>query len=72
MWGRGLSAYSVYAINLDGDNDVDVLSASDGGHKVAWYENMGGCVFGPQQVLDLESTPKQVYATDLDGDVMLI
>ena len=34
---------SVYAADLDGDGDPDVLSASDSGdHTIAWYENRIG------------------------------
>ena len=35
------SALSVYATDLDGDGDADVLSASYGDDKIAWYENQG-------------------------------
>jgi YD repeat-containing protein/probable HAF family extracellular repeat protein len=31
---------SVYAADLDGDGDSDVLSASSHGDKIAWYENL--------------------------------
>ena len=34
-------ARSVYAIDVDGDGDVDVLSASLLDNKIAWYENDG-------------------------------
>ena len=44
-------AYSVYATDLDGDGDADVLSASWGDDKIAWYENLGSGSFGPQQVI---------------------
>ena len=45
-------AMAVYTADLDGDGDVDVLSASLGDNKVAWYENMNGLgEFGPQQVI---------------------
>jgi hypothetical protein len=38
-------AYSVYATDLDGDGDADVLSASVDDDKIAWYENLGGGTF---------------------------
>ena len=33
-------ATSVYATDLDGDGDADVLSASAFDNKIAWYENL--------------------------------
>ncbi|MDG1983745.1 MAG: VCBS repeat-containing protein, partial [Planctomycetota bacterium] len=63
------SARSVYAIDLDGDDDADVLSASRNDGKIAWYENLGGGSFGPQQVITTSANQARcVYATDLDGD----
>ena len=44
-------AVSVYAIDLDGDGDADVMSASTVDDKIAWYENLGGGSFGTQQVI---------------------
>ena len=34
-----LNARSVFAIDVDGDGDIDVLSASRNDSKIAWYEN---------------------------------
>jgi hypothetical protein len=63
------AAYSVYATDLDGDGDADVLSASYIDDKIAWYENLGGGAFGPQQVITTAAdAAHSVYATDLDGD----
>jgi PKD repeat protein len=64
------SAYSVYATDLDGDGDSDVLSASIDDDKIAWYENKDGLGnFGTQQVITTAADyAASVYATDLDGD----
>ena len=39
-------AVSVYAVDVDGDGDMDVLSASYWDDKIAWYENDGSHGFG--------------------------
>lgn len=69
------SAMSVFAIDIDMDGDTDVLSASFGDHKIAWYENVGagngtgGGRFGPQQIISTAANdPTDVYAIDIDGD----
>ena len=61
---------SVYAADVDGDGDVDVLSASDNDDKIAWYENLDGeGMFGPQRVISRRADrPQSVVAADLDGD----
>ncbi len=62
-------AWSVYASDLDGDGDIDVLSASIYDDKIAWYENDGTGNFEPQQIITtLADVAKSVYASDLDGD----
>jgi Secretion system C-terminal sorting domain/FG-GAP-like repeat/Lamin Tail Domain len=56
---------SVFAIDLDRDNDVDILSASFGDNKIIWYENPGHV----QRVVDNNAQgATYVYAADLDGD----
>ena len=58
----------VYAADLDGDGDIDILSASEGDAKIAWYENTDGAgTFGPPHVITT-SWASSVYAADLDGD----
>ncbi len=63
-------AESVYAADVDGDGDIDALSASRVDDKIAWYENAGG--IGTSWVLHTISTsadnPYSVYAADVDGD----
>ena len=67
-------AADVYPADLDGDGDLDVLSALRGNGKITWYENLDGRGnFGGQRVVatiqDLAITsPTTVYAADLDGD----
>ncbi len=64
------TARSVFAADLDGDGDVDVLSASQGDDKIAWYENLDGRGgFGPQRAITTRAGgARAVYAADLDGD----
>ncbi|NIQ19394.1 MAG: hypothetical protein GTN95_04140, partial [Gammaproteobacteria bacterium] len=61
---------SVFAADLDGDGDLDVLSASQLDDKIAWYENLDGAGnFGPQQVITTAADGAfSVFAADLDGD----
>ncbi|MGH9868011.1 MAG: FG-GAP-like repeat-containing protein [Candidatus Polarisedimenticolia bacterium] len=63
-------ADAVFAADLDGDGDQDVLSASEVDDKIAWYENVNGLgTFGPQQVITvLANGAKSVIAADLDHD----
>ena len=56
----------MFSIDLDGDGDNDVLSAS--AYMVAWYENLGNGNFGPQQVIVDSISAISVYSIDLDGD----
>ena len=39
---QAYGALSVYAADVDGDGDTDVLSASTDDDKIAWYENLDG------------------------------
>jgi len=62
-------AQSVYAEDMDGDGDLDILSASGNDDKIAWYKNNGMGGFGSEQVVSSAAVfAVSVYATDLDGD----
>ncbi|MFV0248950.1 MAG: FG-GAP repeat domain-containing protein, partial [Tenacibaculum sp.] len=62
-------AQDVYVADLDGDGNVDVLSASLYDHKIAWYKNDGSGNFGKQQIISIEAKGGvSVYAADLDAD----
>ena len=66
---EAISPSDVYAVDLDGDGDLDVLSASWGDDKIAWYANDGTGRFGSQQIItSLTYLARSVYAADLDGD----
>ncbi len=57
------TARDVYACDLDGDGDNDILSASASDDKIAWYENQGGGTFGSQQVISTQGNgAASVYA----------
>ena len=61
----------VYAADLDGDDNKDVLSVSQGDTKVAWYVNNGDKTFGAQNIIENTYTtgfPFTVHADDLDSD----
>lgn len=63
-------ANSVFAVDLDDDGDIDVLSTSYLNDTIAWHENDGESP--PNFKMRLISTKSEgaasVYATDLDND----
>lgn len=65
-----LGASSVFAADLDGDGDMDILAASSSGNSIGWFENLDGQGnFGPYQIIStLTVSPSSVYAFDADGD----
>ncbi|MEM8672094.1 MAG: DUF2341 domain-containing protein, partial [Planctomycetota bacterium] len=62
-------AWSSYAIDMDGDGDLDVLSASIFDDKVAWYENDGSAIPAwTEHVIGTADGVRTVVAGDLDDD----
>lgn len=63
-------AFSVYVDDIDGDGDLDVLSAALDDDTVAWYENLDGLGnFGPMRVITtLANIATMVRTADIDGD----
>ena len=63
-------ASSVFATDVDGDGDTDVLSASEFGDKIAWYESDGGspATFTERVISAAADGAVSVFTTDVDGD----
>ncbi|MEL0651782.1 T9SS type A sorting domain-containing protein [Algibacter sp. TI.3.09] len=63
------SISSFYSSDLDGDGDIDVVSASHSDQNIAWYENSDGLgKFGSQQIISASSIVTNVISLDIDGD----
>jgi hypothetical protein len=62
--------FAVFPADLDGDGDVDVLSASESDNTVAWYENSGARppVWTRRVITSQAPRAIAVFAADLDGD----
>ena len=63
-------AVSVYATDVDGDGDTDVLGAAHMSDDIAWWENTDGTgtEWTKHTVDDSFDGPNSVYAADIDGD----
>ena len=63
-------AYGVYAADVDGDGDPDVLGASRYVDGITWWENTAsnGSVWTEHVVDDAFDSATSVYSADLDGD----
>lgn len=68
--GSGSYTNVIFVADIDGDGDMDILSASPGDSEVAWYENLDGLGnFGPKNIItDSLYNAWTVYAADLDND----
>ncbi len=64
------SARTVYAADMDGDQDMDVIGACDIANDVSWWENVDGLgtEWQKHQIDSNYNTIRSVYAADVDGD----
>ena len=63
-------AESVYAADVDGDGDVDVLGAAWADGEITWWENLGTTppTWAEHTIRRDFNGACDVHATDLDGD----
>jgi hypothetical protein len=61
-------AYCVISADVDGDGDIDVLSASASDDKIAWYENDGSESFTAHSISTTADGATSVSTSDIDGD----
>ena len=61
-------AVSVFGADMDGDGDMDVLSASEYDDTIAWYENNGDQSFAQHTITTSATGAHSVFAGDVDGD----
>ena len=66
---EAVEVLDVHAADLDGDRDLDALSASYRDDTVAWYENAGTGFLPARNVITMDAdAPTDVRTGDLDGD----
>ncbi len=63
-------ARTVYASDMDGDNDIDVLGAIRGDDVIVWWENADGAgtLWSEHTIAGDFDGANSVFAADVDGD----
>ena len=64
----GASPVSVYAVDINSDDNIDVLSAYNGAKTIAWHENDGAESFTEHIISTNANGAQSVFALDLDKD----
>ena len=60
---------SAHPVDLDGDGDLDIVSASANDATIAWYANLGGGAFSSPLTIDASASgARWVTSADLDAD----
>ena len=62
------SIRNVFAIDIDGDGNMDLLSASANDNTIAWYQNNGSETFTKIVIDNTALLAQDVSAADADGD----
>ncbi len=67
--GTALFAQSVHLSDMDGDNDLDIITASANDDLVTWWENTGvPATWNFHRISGTLRAPASVFAVDMDGD----
>ncbi len=63
-------AVTIYAADIDGDGDIDILGAADDAHDIVWWENTAGdgTVWSKHPIDGAFGFAQSVFAADVDGD----
>ncbi|MEE3255600.1 MAG: FG-GAP-like repeat-containing protein, partial [Chloroflexota bacterium] len=61
-------AADVYASDLDGDGDMDILGVAQVANDITWWENDGDESFTKRTIDGSFSGARAVHAADVDGD----
>ena len=61
-------ATSVFAIDMDRDNDADVLAVAQSTDEVTWWENDGSETFTEHNIVSDFDVATSVFAADINGD----
>lgn len=67
--GSATGVRDIFAVDLDGDGDVDIVVGSEGDNTVGWFANNGDGTFGARVTISAATNqPDAVHADDVDGD----
>lgn len=56
------------SIDLDLDGDLDIVAIHKSKHRISWFENEGGGIFGPSRLIANVINGNKIECSDVDGD----
>ncbi|MFA6469759.1 MAG: FG-GAP-like repeat-containing protein, partial [Bacteroidota bacterium] len=64
----GTAPYGVVAVDVDGDGDIDVVTANTTGDSISVFLNTGSGTFAAKADYACGNDPRSITAGDIDGD----